>query len=369
MQDLADRLPIKRIWRPVKQQAADSFLLLFIAASGVTVIVVRLMLELSGYPQLGDSTFHIAHMLYGGVLLTVALGLLLTLANHWALWAASVIGGVGVGLFIDEVGKFITQSNDYFFPLAFPIIYAFMVVYVWLYLRVRRTRARDTRTLLYHALEDLKQVLDNDLDPFEHKELVDELNQVCAKARDANELALGQALLNFVETHNLQLASSPNLVEREIDQVKLFLARYPPRRIYKTLIIFGFALFGAGALFKVGALLTFLTGGLPALHSAFGNLIIISGKSRYVVDNPLLLLMQTLLVVFTGALAAAAALLVASGRERLGLRFGTLGLAFALTVVNLVTFYFSQLYAVFEVFWQLVLLIGAMVYRWRFLDK
>jgi hypothetical protein len=38
------------------------------------------------------------------------------------IWAA-LLSGVGLGLFIDEVGKFITSNNNYFFPLAAPIIY------------------------------------------------------------------------------------------------------------------------------------------------------------------------------------------------------------------------------------------------------
>lgn len=359
----------KRIWRPVKQQAADSFLILFIAASGVTVILVRVLLELSGYPQIGDSTFHVAHMLWGGLLLMLTLVLLLTVANHWAYWAAAIGGGIGVGLFVDEVGKFITQSNDYFFPLAVPIIYAVMVIYVWFYLRVRRTEARDTRTLLYHALEDMKQVLDNDLDPFEHGELVAELNQVRARAQDPNELALAESLLNYVQAKTFQLATSPNFFERGIDRVKTVLAKYPPRRPFKAMIVIGFGIFGIGALLKLVTLFTVATGGIAAVQAAFGRFVIISGKSEYVVSNPALLMAQSILVVLTGLLAAAASLLMLRGRERLGLRFGTLGLAFALSIVNLITFYFSQLYALVEVMAQLALLMAAMVYRWRFFQN
>ncbi|MBK8051013.1 MAG: hypothetical protein IPK16_30310 [Anaerolineales bacterium] len=58
-------------------------------------------------------------------------------------------------------------------------------------------------TLLYHALEDMKQVLDNDLDPFEHRELLTELKLVVATATDPNELRLAESLLAFVQSRDL----------------------------------------------------------------------------------------------------------------------------------------------------------------------
>ncbi len=54
--------------------------------------------------------------------------------NRWAYTWTSVISGVGVGRFIDEVGKFNTQNNDYFFPTVAPIIYAFFLTSVLIYI-------------------------------------------------------------------------------------------------------------------------------------------------------------------------------------------------------------------------------------------
>ncbi|MBK8048953.1 MAG: hypothetical protein IPK16_18660 [Anaerolineales bacterium] len=94
----------KRLWKPVRDQAADSFWLLLIASLSITVMVTRL----SGTHRLpagGDSTYHVAHVLWGGLLLFVAVALPLSLVNRYALWASSILGGIGAGLFIDEVGN------------------------------------------------------------------------------------------------------------------------------------------------------------------------------------------------------------------------------------------------------------------------
>ncbi len=129
----------------VKREGAESYLLYSLLSFAASVSLTRLFLELTGYPQLGNSELHIAHVLWGGLLLFIAALLPLLLANRWVYTVGGMLGGAGVGLFIDEVGKFITQSNDYFYPPAAPIIYAFFLLVVLLYLRVRRTASEDPR--------------------------------------------------------------------------------------------------------------------------------------------------------------------------------------------------------------------------------
>ncbi len=123
---------------PVKRPGAENYLLLSLLSFALSVAGTRLFLELTGYPQLGNSELHIAHVLWGGLLLFVAALLPLIYANRWVYSTSGILSGLGVGLFIDEVGKFITQSNDYFYPPAAPIIYAFFLLVVLLYQRVRR---------------------------------------------------------------------------------------------------------------------------------------------------------------------------------------------------------------------------------------
>src|SRR5512137_1082660 len=121
---------IARIRKPVKRRGAEKYLRYTLLSFAASVGLTRLFLELTGYPQLGGGGLHIAHVLWGGLLLFVGAIFPLIYANRWALTTSAVLAGMGVGLFIDEIGKFITSNNDYFYPAAAPIIYAFFLLTV-----------------------------------------------------------------------------------------------------------------------------------------------------------------------------------------------------------------------------------------------
>lgn len=101
----------------------------FVVAAVVTILLTRTFLAVTGYPQIGDDTLHIAHVLWGGLVLTAAFLLVLLSEKPNKLFAA-LLGGIGFGLFIDEVGKFVTQDNDYFYEPAIGIMYI-CILLIW----------------------------------------------------------------------------------------------------------------------------------------------------------------------------------------------------------------------------------------------
>ena len=58
--------PVRHIRNPVKREDAEQYLVITLLGFAASVILIRLFLELTGYPQVGSSELHIAHVLWGG---------------------------------------------------------------------------------------------------------------------------------------------------------------------------------------------------------------------------------------------------------------------------------------------------------------
>src|SRR4029077_5241260 len=129
-----------------------------------TILIVRTQLWLTNYPQLGGRGLHIAHLLWGGLLMVVALVVLLGLVSPAARQVAAVVGGVGLGLFIDELGELVTADHHYFFKPTAAIIYCFFIVFFLAIRGLDRRRGFTQREYLVNVIEILKEGALHDLD-------------------------------------------------------------------------------------------------------------------------------------------------------------------------------------------------------------
>ena len=100
----------------------------FFVAAVASFLGIRAFLSATGYPRIGANGLHIAHMLWGGLLLLLAVLLLLAFLDRSVSHGAAVVAGLGFGTFIDEIGKFVTADNDYFYRPAIALIYGVFVV-------------------------------------------------------------------------------------------------------------------------------------------------------------------------------------------------------------------------------------------------
>jgi hypothetical protein len=110
---------------------------LFLVAAVLTVLTLRVYLKATNYPKIGGGGIHIAHVLWGGLGMVLAIAILLSFVTPGIRPVAALIGGIGFGAFIDELGKFVTSDNNYFFKPTAALIY---VVFAGLVLAVRWVR-------------------------------------------------------------------------------------------------------------------------------------------------------------------------------------------------------------------------------------
>jgi hypothetical protein len=351
-----------RIRKPVRRSGAQQYLLITLLSFAVSVAGTRLLLELTGYPQLGGE-LHIAHVLWGGLLLFTAALIMMILANSWAHILGAVLAGLGVGLFIDEVGKFITQTNDYFYPAAAPIIYAFFLLTVLIYLQIRRPVMNDARVELYRTLSGMTELLDRHLEPSERESLEKSLKLVLDTAQDENQVQLAKHLLAYLRSDTLNLVpDEETTLERAYHVFLRWEMRWLSLRRYRAILVGGLAAIGVNTFLNLARLLlaALTPGGLDAI---FQQLLVAGQVST--TTGMLGFVSRVALEGSVGLILILAALFILGGWESWGLNFGVIGLLLSLAGVNLLVFYFEQFSTILTALVQLTLLLAIFRYRYR----
>ncbi len=170
---------------------------LFLLAAVSSLLLLRFFLKLTGYPQVGGGTLHIAHMLYGGLFMMAAIVLMISFIGSRLQRFAALLGGIGFGIFIDELGKFITKDNNYFFRPTVGIIYAvFMALYL-LFNFISRNQPTSSRGYQLNALVQLEDAILNDMDRTEKRRA----KQLLAAADQDDQITQQlQAMLAAIKT-------------------------------------------------------------------------------------------------------------------------------------------------------------------------
>ncbi len=333
----------------MRREGAERYLLVTLVAFAATVIVTRWFLALTGFPQIGGGDLHIAHALWGGVALFAASLLPILMAGRFVYLLSSLLAGIGIGLFIDEVGKFITAENDYFYPAAAPIIYATFLLAVLVWLRAREPRDPDPRSQLLTALELFEESVEGDLQKGERDVLRDRLASATAKAPLPEQRRLAADLLAFVEAGELRVAPDPvdrfgGLRRRWSAQSRAWLGG----RGLRIALIVALVLTGIGqvlALIGIGSDIRF---DLSQPMTAFT----LFQLGHLVVEG-----------VAGALLLAGGALVGLVGWHRLGWTLAYFGLLVALTLGDLISFYTRQFDSIEVALWHLLLLAAVVGYR------
>jgi hypothetical protein len=336
--------PPFRSQRFIRRFMAEQYLLLSVTVFAATVILTRLFLELTGYPQLGNENLHIAHVLWGGLILFLASLIALTFANRSVYPVVAILSGIGMGLFIDEVGKFITRTNDYFYPAAAPIIYGVFLISVFVYLEIRSFQPVSARQSLYTALEMLMQAVDQKLNAGQKSLLQAELQEAEELAPGPEARQMAGLLRQYVSGYRAPAEPEQSALTKAYLAVQDGLKNRVGRLWHRRALVLGLGLPGLLAMFELGLLISILLDPHQRLNPLVQSFVS-SGEINSVRQIQWFIARLTI-DGMTGLITLIAAILLLARKERLGVELGIISLVLSLTAVNLITFYLDQFKAI-----------------------
>jgi hypothetical protein len=350
----------------ILRRHAERYILITLLSFALTVGATRLFLNVTGFPQLGSGSLHISHVLWGGLFLFAAVILALTFINQRLFTLSAILSGIGVGLFIDEVGKFITSEYDYFVPSAAPIIYSFFLLTVLVYTLVVHRKRRDTRLQLYELLGDLEEILDEDYTAAEARQLSARL-QTVQKDPELIELKpIARGLEEYLSNN-----TRPNqkvrtgLLDEINDRWITFRNKYLTRIRLKSILIGG--LLGI-SFWELRSPVSFI------INFRYPENLL-DQLSRLVTSELITGPVTIGLFVFRlgfdlilGCALLVAALLFIINRDKKASATAYISLMVLLTAANLVLFYFDQFSMIINASVQFLVLLATLYFRQKYQD-
>lgn len=351
---------------PIIQSRVNEYLLITLISFASSVSLTRLFLYVTGFPQLGGGGIHIAHVLWGGLILFIGTLLPIVFSNRWALDLSALFSGIGIGLFIDEVGKFITQNNDYFYPTAAPIIYAFFLLTVLLYLELKRPKQKTSRVLLYECLQEIEELLDNDLSIKEHRIITQKLKFIINNNEDEENKMLAVSLLDYLTNREVfTVPHQPTHIEKWTFRYRKFESKWLSKK--RMRLILAFLLIVWGLYSATEPFIWIKSSNSPEnIEIIIRNLI-----NQNLVKNESGLNWYQAQIGLEGALGFLglfSGLLLTFQKDQIGTKIGIATILVMLTFANLLLFYFDQFSTIFNAIGQFFLLIFLLRYRVRFLN-
>ncbi|HYO42169.1 MAG TPA: hypothetical protein VES19_03125, partial [Candidatus Limnocylindrales bacterium] len=251
-------------------------------------------------------------------------------------------------LFIDEIGKFITESNNYFFAPAAPMIYGaiLLLAAIWLIVARRRDRA-SAHEDLQAGVEAMREAVDGQLTPASRARALERLERVrtgadTAQARVATaqaELLRSPAVEAVMARPGWAEGSGPReLVERLL-----------PARIERILIL----------LLLLGTALIALLSALVLIAVLGGERLDLPQPSGPVEfpEEPIWAILLFIVSIVVGIASGFAFVQILRGRVRQGLRIGIWAALGNLVAGGLLTFYVTQFGAMASAIGHLILLL------------
>jgi len=148
----------------VRNIVLENLLEIFLVSAVAAILAIRFYLHFTGYPQIGDAQVHVAHTLVGGMMMVVSVMIFIHYMGKSTVILATILAGLGFGTFIDELGKFITRDNNYFFEPVIAYIYIILMVLYLSFKLLSTKKGISSKEYLANTVEIIKEAVISGLD-------------------------------------------------------------------------------------------------------------------------------------------------------------------------------------------------------------
>lgn len=338
-----------------KRINASNQLLEFLIWAILSLLGTRLFLVVFGNPIIGRGDWHIAHVLWGGISMLIGIIIFLVYYGKNSIRYGSIFAGIGWGMFIDEIGKYVTKDNNYWFRPAVIFIYISFVLLFFLYRLLEKKTSQTRSSRWYELLEDFQELIDGDLEISEKKKLLSKLKKFETLTPSAGERKILSDLKSLIKS-TTPLRDKPrfNLTKLIASSLQMTYNRL----FKKRLVFYGLFTYSLWYIFdKIfdTVKLLFNSHKLSLLQKYYSHYDFFSRTDVYMIS------LKFITEVFVAALFAIGLIYWLRKKTVKGIRFYQLGLLVNIFIGSILKFYFEQFSAVLSLILALII--------WAWLDS
>jgi hypothetical protein len=346
----------------VKEDASESILTVLIW-SVASLLSTRLYLKLMNYPEIGGGTWHVSHAAIGGVIMIIGVILMLVFVGKKMKNISLIIFGMGTGLFIDEIGKYLSKDNNYFFRPAIIVMYVFFVCLFLISRYLKRFLPKDNRAIFYSVLNRMEEVANDDLEKNEKKIIEYKLKEIIKTEKTESIKLMADGMLTTLQKIRAKSDKSVRVWRKQIS--KIFQISYDKffRRKLIMIGLWGYSIYYA--IDKISDILRISTSQqkMMMIEKFYTDFNFFGKSDVYMIVG------QMVFDVIASVLFLLGARYFWSKKRLRGIRFFKYGLYVSLLLGSIFRFYFEQFGAISDLVLGIVILEMLNQYRREIVAK
>ncbi len=324
----------------IKREKSSDLILDLMIWALFAILMMRAYLYVMGNPTVSFGEWHIAHMLWGGLLMIVGFVVVVLFAGRKVMRLAVAIEGIGWGLFVDEIGKFLTKDNNYWFRPAIIFIYVSFVLMFILYRYLSKSKKETKESKLFSLIDSLEEIVNDDLELGERTVYIQKANELIAEADDEDVKTVASSILKVLKSKKGK-EDKNNWKDVIVGRIYAEVDRWLSRAIVRV-VLWGYTIYWA--IIKIIDTIWIVSSGnrLTLINQMFSGYVIAYSSDIFMISMKLIFDVTAAVFFVWGAV------LFWIKKRKSGLSYFRVGFLISIFLSSIFKFYFEQFSAIFD---------------------